>query len=293
MQVPLLRQVLLQAVAAAGTHTYAYRRETLQVHHLQQGFCRQIELAGSHTNTLEYQTSYVRSLRQGLRPKVLPLQARGVILHACPSSIVHGEVRSNRTADDIVVGETECSITIVLEQTADDAVRHYGVAHQRHSSSIRTRPRPEGLIVVGILRDHQAHQDDGRGDTVEAILQRESALSERFERAESRFGDEGFGIRIQDGHQNVGDISQSGASASAFRKRRQEFLDYVRLSRSDEILGLLETGRDDFKPGYRLKIDRHLQLGRINLVLKRFRFDFMLTFVRNSTTRNFLEFELD
>lgn len=216
------------------------------MHHLQQSLRRQVELARPHTDAFEHQASRVRSLRQGFRPQVVPLQARGVVLHARSPPIVLGEARPGRSADLV---ETECCVTVVLEQAANDAVRHR-VAHQRHSPSAGTRTRPEEL---GLLRDHQAHQDDGRGDALEATLQRENALSGRSRETKSGLGDEGPGIRVEDGHQDVGDISQSGAPAP-FRKRRQEFLEYIRLPRPDKALGFLEAHHDDLELSHRLGV---------------------------------------
>lgn len=126
------------------------------------------------------------------------------------------------------------------------------VAHQRHSSSPGTRARPEEL-VVRVLRDHQAHKGGGRVRAVEAALQREDTLSGRSREAKPGFGGEGPGIRVQDGHQDVGDISEPGARAP-FRKRRQEFLDYIRLSQPDEAFGFLEAHHDDLELSHRLGI---------------------------------------
>lgn len=48
---------------------------------LPEGICRQIESPGARPNPLEYEAALVLSLREGLCPQVVPLQARGFILH--------------------------------------------------------------------------------------------------------------------------------------------------------------------------------------------------------------------
>lgn len=51
------------------------------MHGVQQSVRRQIELARARADALEHEAVRVRQVRQGVRPQVLPVQARGVVLH--------------------------------------------------------------------------------------------------------------------------------------------------------------------------------------------------------------------
>lgn len=143
---------------------------------LQQSVRRQVELKGPHPNALEHQAARVRPLRQSVRPKVLSLQARGIILHASSSSVVRGEDGRERSENGIL-RETVSAIVIVFEPTAiNDPLRH-GVPYQRDSTSTGPESRSKKLFF-GVLGDHQAHQDTGSGrddSVVETTLQSENA----------------------------------------------------------------------------------------------------------------------
>lgn len=93
----------------------------------------------------------------------------------------------------------------IIEQTTSDTMRH-SVPYQRDSSSAGLESRPKKL-VFGVLRDHQAHQSAGWASlAIEAILQRENADRGTREKDAGCFN-QGLGMCVQDGHQNVGYIS--------------------------------------------------------------------------------------
>lgn len=48
---------------------------------MQQSVRRQVEPASARADALEHEALRVRQVRQGVRPQVLPVQARGVVLH--------------------------------------------------------------------------------------------------------------------------------------------------------------------------------------------------------------------
>ena len=52
------------------------------MHDLQQGVRRQVQLASAHPDALQHQATRVRPLRQSVRAQVVPVQARGIVLHA-------------------------------------------------------------------------------------------------------------------------------------------------------------------------------------------------------------------
>jgi hypothetical protein len=64
------------------------RRKAIQVLYLHKSFRRQIEPARARANALSYQASRVWSMWEGVRVEVLPVQARGVLLHEASRCLV-------------------------------------------------------------------------------------------------------------------------------------------------------------------------------------------------------------
>lgn len=58
------------------------RREAVQVHDLQQSVCRQVESSGPHPDALEHEAPRVWKVWKSVRPEVVPVQARRIVLYA-------------------------------------------------------------------------------------------------------------------------------------------------------------------------------------------------------------------
>ena len=57
------------------------RRETIQLSDLREGLRRQVQSTRPHSDSFQSETVHLPTLWQSLRPQVLPLQARGVLLY--------------------------------------------------------------------------------------------------------------------------------------------------------------------------------------------------------------------
>ena len=75
LQVPLLREIFLEALAAAGPHQDAHRREAVLLQPVHEGFCRQEQPEGSHANPLRSEAFLVPALLQEVCSQVLSLEA--------------------------------------------------------------------------------------------------------------------------------------------------------------------------------------------------------------------------
>ena len=80
LQVPLLREVLLQALAAAGPHQDPHWGEAFRLQPVLESFRGQEQLEGSHPDPLRGEAFLLHALLQEVRPQVLSVQARGVKL---------------------------------------------------------------------------------------------------------------------------------------------------------------------------------------------------------------------
>ena len=81
LPVSVLRQVVLAAVAAAGSRAHAHRRAAVPLSGLRQGVRRQVQPARTRADALEREAARLSAVRQGVRAEELPVQTRGVELY--------------------------------------------------------------------------------------------------------------------------------------------------------------------------------------------------------------------
>lgn len=77
MQMRHLRQGILTAVAAAGSHSHAHRRKTVQLSALSSGVRGSLQFASPPADTLRDQEVFVRHMRKNLFAHVTADEAHG------------------------------------------------------------------------------------------------------------------------------------------------------------------------------------------------------------------------